>query len=97
MPSVHPYESRCKLLDTVEATTTDTLEIKTRVLNRTHDRCDKCGAEAFIIASKDEFELLFCGHHGAAHWKALEGTGWSIDDHRGLINEKPSPSANHED
>lgn len=29
-----------------------------------HDRCDRCGAAAMIVATLLRGELLFCGHHG---------------------------------
>lgn len=28
------------------------------------DRCDSCGAQAYIRAVLPDGELLFCGHHG---------------------------------
>ena len=27
------------------------------------DRCDKCGAQAFVLATGVSGELMFCGHH----------------------------------
>ena len=74
----------------------EVVEDAPRELNRMTDRCDRCGAEAFIVASIEESVLLFCGHHGAKHMTALESAGWSVEDHRHLINEKPSISANAE-
>lgn len=39
-----------------------------------HDRCDRCGAQAY---ARFEFasggELLFCAHHKNEHGPALEG------------------------
>lgn len=80
-----------------------------RVLSAGHDRCDRCGAEAYVIATKamppngdpdgtpKRFELLFCGHHGKEKTPVLVGRGFTIHDQTHRINEKPSPSANHED
>lgn len=31
------------------------------------DRCDSCGAQAYIRVVLPEGELLFCGHHGRRH------------------------------
>ncbi len=28
------------------------------------DRCDSCGAQAYIAVTLDSGELLFCAHHG---------------------------------
>lgn len=76
---------------------TATLEApRVREMNRLHDRCDRCGAEAFMLAAKDELEILFCGHHGQKHEAALRDSGWTIQDERDRINAAPSPSANHD-
>ena len=37
------------------------------------DRCDRCGAQAYIRARLSHGELLFCAHHGHQHRAALEG------------------------
>ena len=36
------------------------------------DRCDVCGAQAYIRASLATGELFFCGHHGAENKPKLE-------------------------
>lgn len=43
-----------------------------------HDRCDRCGAQAYAVAAKDNQDLLFCGHHIKQHSLALEMSGWEI-------------------
>lgn len=65
-------------------------------LNRLKDRCDRCGAEAFVRVTSRQTnnDLLFCGHHYRAHEMALVMGGWIVDDHRSEINTNPSPSAN---
>lgn len=36
------------------------------------DRCDRCGAQAFVRAQlAGGFELLFCAHHGRQHLDKL--------------------------
>ncbi|TQL51596.1 DUF7455 domain-containing protein [Ornithinicoccus hortensis] len=36
------------------------------------DRCDRCGAQAFVRARlAGGFELLFCAHHGREHLEKL--------------------------
>ena len=58
-------------------------------------RCDACGAaQAFAMATKDNYSLFFCGHHHNAHAPALGAQGWDIVDRTDLINQKPSTSAN---
>lgn len=37
------------------------------------DRCDVCGAQAYIRATLAKGELLFCAHHGNANKEKLEG------------------------
>jgi hypothetical protein len=49
------------------------------------DRCDRCGAQAFIAASKGDYELLFCQHHGNKHKKKLILDGFDILDQTELI------------
>jgi hypothetical protein len=42
------------------------------------DRCDVCGAQAYIRVSLATGELLFCAHHGKANKEKLEliAKGW---------------------
>jgi hypothetical protein len=44
------------------------------------DRCDRCGAQAYIKAIFAEGELLFCAHHGRAAMEALRAVALEIDD-----------------
>lgn len=37
-------------------------ETKTPLLNTT-DRCDRCGAQAYVWVKGISGDLLFCGHH----------------------------------
>ena len=37
-----------------------------------NDRCDVCGAQAYMRAILDSGELLFCAHHGNANREKLE-------------------------
>lgn len=39
-----------------------------------HDRCDSCGAQAYIRVTLENGELLFCAHHGAKYKEKLAGT-----------------------
>lgn len=43
-------------------------------------RCDGCGAQAYTLARKDGWELLFCGHHAKDSRQKLFDTGWEIVD-----------------
>lgn len=45
------------------------------------DRCDSCGAQAFLRATMPSgTELLFCGHHGNSHRASLLGAGAALHD-----------------
>ena len=58
-----------------------------------HDRCDKCGAQAFHRAVLLAGELLFCAHHGREYAERLSRTALRIEDGSDRINAKPSPAA----
>jgi hypothetical protein len=58
------------------------------------DRCDACGAQAFVRAVFASGELTFCGHHGREFRAALDREAILVEDGTELINTKPSPSAN---
>jgi hypothetical protein len=45
---------------------------------RSTDRCDACGSQAFVRATRDGHELLFCGHHGMHYRTRLETQGWRL-------------------
>lgn len=54
-------------------TTTDTLT--------TADRCDRCGARAYVRATlTTAAELLLCAHHAREHGPALLAQGATIAD-----------------
>ena len=45
------------------------------------DRCDRCGAQAYVRASLiSGGELLFCAHHGRENLPKLHGLTTSIQD-----------------
>ena len=54
------------------------------------DRCDRCGARAYIRVSFPQGgELLFCGHHGRAHQSALQAAEADIQDETHALEETP--------
>lgn len=60
-------------------------------------RCDRCGAQAFVVATKSpDLTLLFCGHHGNKFMSALTAAGWFLVDRTDLINKDASPSSHKE-
>lgn len=50
--------------------------MKSSVELTAQDRCDRCGAQAYVIYLKDGLELLFCRHHMIEHNVCLESEGW---------------------
>jgi len=64
------------------------LLISKRELN-VSDRCDSCGAQAFVIAEFTSGDLLFCGHHFNKFEKKIAKTAINIVDSRKTINAKP--------
>ena len=45
------------------------------------DRCDRCGARAYVLVMlPNELELLFCAHHGRQHAAALAKVAVEIHD-----------------
>ena len=47
----------------------------------TADRCDRCGAQAYVrIVLHNGVELLFCAHHARAHEDKLKQVALHIQD-----------------
>jgi hypothetical protein len=57
------------------------------------DRCDSCGAQAFVLAKFANGELYFCGHHFAKFETKIRKTSFEVIDERNFINEKSASSA----
>ncbi len=51
------------------------------------DRCDRCGAQAYVRVELPVGELLFCAHHARKHAEALEGVATSIQDETHRLTE----------
>jgi hypothetical protein len=75
-------------MTTTTVTEPSVLDAAPRTLTAANDRCDRCGAQAWVLAiaptpnprSGEESELLFCHHHGKQHLPALEGKDFVIYD-----------------
>ena len=57
------------------------------------DRCDRCGARAYIRVVLPVGELLFCAHHGRAHQDALRAAEARIQDETAALGRTPSSAA----
>jgi hypothetical protein len=61
------------------------------------DRCDRCGAQAYIRATLPVGgELLFCAHHGRQHVAVLRDKGADIQDESARLSATPSTADNDE-
>ncbi|WP_341855309.1 hypothetical protein [Brachybacterium sp. GPGPB12] len=57
-----------------------------------HDRCDRCGAQAYVKVSLEAGgELMFCAHHARAHEDALKGIASEVIDETERLHLKPEP------
>ena len=55
------------------------------------DRCDRCGAQAYIRARLvSGGELLFCAHHGRQHLPALMSKAIDIHDESDRLHDTPT-------
>ena len=66
-------------------TTTTATEPSTYRLSAA-DRCDSCGAQAYIAAEVNGSELLFCAHHARAHEDKLQQVALKIQDETAKIH-----------
>jgi hypothetical protein len=59
------------------------------------DRCDRCGAQAYMrVTLPAGGELLFCAHHGRAYTPKLQELDAQIVDEYGRLDEQqPTPAA----
>jgi hypothetical protein len=55
------------------------------------DRCDRCGAQAYVrVELAGGAELLFCAHHAREHEDKLREVAISIHDETGRLAETPA-------
>jgi hypothetical protein len=58
------------------------------------DRCDRCGAQAYIrVELNSGGELLFCAHHGREHADRLRTVALHIHDETDRLVETPATAA----
>lgn len=53
------------------------------------DRCDSCGAQAYVRATLASGELLFCAHHAARFREKLMPTVLDWHDETGHLLDAP--------
>lgn len=61
------------------------------------DRCDRCGAQAYVRAVlAGGGDLLFCAHHGRKFSEALRSNGADIQDETNRLIETPATTSEEE-
>ena len=64
-----------------------TTELDGAVQLTAFDRCDSCGAQAYIRVTMEAGELLFCAHHGAKFKDKLAPTAVEWHDESSRLLE----------
>ncbi len=61
------------------------------------DRCDRCGAQAYIrVVLGSGGELLFCAHHGKRYADGLRKVAAEIQDETARLRDVPATATNDE-
>jgi len=63
-----------------ETTTTETRETADNTALSVIDRCDACGAQAYVRVTLSTGELLFCAHHANENKEKLQPIALSWHD-----------------
>jgi hypothetical protein len=55
------------------------------------DRCDRCGAQAYLrVHLQGGFELLFCAHHAREHGEKLREVAEHVQDETDKLGDTPT-------
>ena len=55
------------------------------------DRCDRCGAQAYLrVELESGFELLFCAHHAREHGDKLREVAANVIDETHKLSATPT-------
>ena len=61
------------------------------------DRCDRCGAQAYLrVELQSGGELLFCAHHAREHGDKLREIAASVIDETDKLHTSPSSASERE-
>ena len=59
------------------------------------DRCDRCGAQAYLrVELQSGGELLFCAHHAREHGEKLKEVAAAVTDETHKLEPTPVGEAN---
>ena len=72
--------------DMSQIATDDTVELERAALTAL-DRCDLCGAQAYVRVTLASGELLFCAHHGAKVKEKLAPTALEWHDESSRLTD----------
>jgi len=68
-----------------QITTEDNLELDSVYELSALDRCDSCGAQAYVRVTMSTGDLFFCAHHGAQFKDKLSATALEWHDESGRL------------
>lgn len=61
------------------------------------DRCDRCGAQAYVrVVLNSGGELLFCAHHARKHEESLRQVATEIQDETDRLKDTPAAAPKEE-
>jgi len=61
------------------------------------DRCDRCGAQAYLrVELQSGGELLFCAHHAREHGDKLKEIAATVVDETDKLHKAPGPAPDEE-
>jgi hypothetical protein len=61
------------------------------------DRCDRCGAQAYLrVHLASGSELLFCAHHAREHGEKLKTVAVNVHDETSKLIDTPKAAAGGE-
>ncbi len=73
-----------------------TTAVATSALTAT-DRCDRCGAQAYLrVELATGGELLFCAHHAREHGDKLRAIAVSVHDETEKLTTPPGSASDQE-
>jgi len=73
-----------------QSTTENTVELGSAHQLSALDRCDSCGAQAYVRVTMTTGQLFFCAHHGTQFKEKLSATAleWHDESARLLENSR---------
>ena len=62
-----------------------------------NDRCDRCGAQAYLrVELAEGAELLFCAHHAREHGEKIRAVAVAVHDETHKLGDTPASAPNSE-